>query len=250
MTSLLSIPSPSNGVWEVAGFPIRGYALCIIIGIALAIWIGERRYRARGGQPGTVMDVAVWAVPFGIIGGRIYHVVTSPQAYFGDGGVPLDALKIWQGGLGIWGAVVFGGVGAWIGVRRRKVPLAPFADAIAPGIAVAQAVGRWGNWFNQELFGGPTSLPWGLEIDLAHRPAEYLDVETFHPTFLYESLWMMVVAGVLVWSDRRWRTWSRAGVRPVRSALLRRTTPDRDGQSRCGQRDPGFSESTSGSRWW
>jgi prolipoprotein diacylglyceryl transferase len=205
MTSLLSIPSPSSGVWEVAGFPIRGYALCIIIGIALAIWIGERRYRARGGQPGTVMDVAVWAVPFGIIGGRIYHVVTSPQAYFGDGGVPLDALKIWQGGLGIWGAVVFGGVGAWIGVRRRKVPLAPFADAIAPGVAVAQAVGRWGNWFNQELFGGPTSLPWGLEIDLAHRPSEYLGVETFHPTFLYESLWMMVVAGVLVWSDRRWQ---------------------------------------------
>jgi prolipoprotein diacylglyceryl transferase len=205
MTSLMSIPSPSDGVWEVAGFPIRGYALCIIVGIALAIWIGERRYRARGGQSGTMTDVAVWAVPFGIIGGRIYHVITSPQAYFGDGGDPIDALRIWQGGLGIWGAVVFGGIGAWIGVRRRHIPLPPFADALAPGLAVAQAVGRWGNWFNQELFGGPTSLPWGVEIDPVHRPGEYLDVETFHPTFLYESLWMLAVAGVLVWADRRWR---------------------------------------------
>jgi prolipoprotein diacylglyceryl transferase len=205
VSSVLSIPSPSSGVWEVGGVPIRGYALCIIVGIALAIWIGERRFRARGGQPGTVMDVAVWAVPFGIVGGRVYHVITSPQAYFGEGGDPLGALQIWHGGLGIWGAVLLGGVGAWIGVRRRGVPLPPLGDAIAPGIAVAQAVGRWGNWFNQELFGGPTTLPWGLEIDLSHRPAAYLDDTTFHPTFLYESLWMLLVALVLVWCDRRWR---------------------------------------------
>lgn len=203
--SVLSIPSPSSGVWEVAGIPIRGYALCIITGIALAIWIGERRFRARGGTAGTVMDVAVWAVPFGIIGGRLYHVITSPQAYFGSGGDPLAAVKIWQGGLGIWGAVLLGGVGAWIGVRRRGIPLPPFADAIAPGIAVAQAVGRWGNWFNQELYGGPTSMPWGLQIDLQHRPADYLGVTTFQPTFLYESVWMLVVAALLVWCDRRWR---------------------------------------------
>jgi prolipoprotein diacylglyceryl transferase len=202
---VISIPSPSSGVWEVAGFPIRGYALSIIVGIALAIWIGERRFRARGGLPGTVMDVAVWAVPFGIVGGRLYHVITSPEAYFGADGDPIAALRIWEGGLGIWGAVVLGGLGAWIAVRRRGIPLPPFADAVAPGIAIAQAVGRWGNWFNQELFGGPTTLPWGVEIDLDHRPAQYLDAQTFQPTFLYESLWMVIVAGILVWADRRWR---------------------------------------------
>jgi prolipoprotein diacylglyceryl transferase len=147
----------------------------------------------------------VWAVPFGIIGGRIYHVITSPAAYFGEGGDPVDALRIWEGGLGIWGAVVLGGVGAWIGVRRRGIPLPPFGDAIAPGIAVAQAVGRWGNWVNQELYGGPTTLPWGVEIDLEHRPTDYLDVATFHPTFLYESIWMLAVAGILVLADRRWQ---------------------------------------------
>jgi prolipoprotein diacylglyceryl transferase len=202
---VLSIPSPSNGVWEVGFFPIRGYALCIIVGIALAIWIGERRFQARGGVAGTVMDVAVWAVPFGIIGGRLYHVLTSPQAFFGEGGSPADIVQVWEGGLGIWGAVVLGGVGAWIGVRRRGIPLPPFADAIAPGIAVAQAVGRWGNWFNQELYGGPTTLPWGLQIDLENRPTDYLDSETFHPVFLYESLWLIAVAGLVVWADRRWR---------------------------------------------
>lgn len=203
--SVLSIPSPADGVWYIGFFPLRGYAVAIIIGIALAIWIGDRRWRARGGAPGVVADVAVWAVPFGIIGGRLYHVITSPAAYFGEGGHPVDAIKIWQGGLGIWGAVILGGVGAWIGVRRRGIPLPPFGDAIAPGIAIAQAVGRWGNWFNQELFGGPTMLPWGVEIDLAHRPLDYLDVTTFHPTFLYESVWMLAVAGILVLVDRRWK---------------------------------------------
>jgi len=200
-----SIPSPSEGVWYLGSIPLRGYALCIILGIALAIFIGDRRWRARGGERGVVADVAIWAVPFGIIGGRLYHVITTPQPYFGTGGEPLDAFKIWQGGLGIWGAVALGGVGAWIALHRRGLPLAPFGDAIAPGLAIAQAVGRWGNWFNQELFGGPTDLPWALEIDAEHRPAEYLDAPTFHPTFLYESLWLLVVAAVLVVADKRWR---------------------------------------------
>ena len=204
-SALLSIPSPPEGVWYLGPLPLRGYALSIIVGIALAIWLGERRWRARGGSPGLVMDVALWAVPFGIVGGRLYHVISSPQAYFGENGVPLDAVKIWQGGLGIWGAVALGGVGAWIGCRRHGVPLPPFGDAVAPGIALAQAVGRWGNWFNQELFGGPTNLPWGLEIDVQHRPVGYEDVATFHPTFLYESLWLLVVAAVVVWADRKWR---------------------------------------------
>ena len=197
------IPSPSQGVWQLGPFPIRAYAFAIILGIVVAIWLTDRRWVARGGRPGTTADVAVWAVPFGIVGGRIYHVITSPQAYFGAGGHPVDAFKIWQGGLGIWGAVAFGALGAWIGCRRRGILLPPFADAIAPGLALAQALGRWGNWFNQELFGRPTTLPWGLEIDPAHRPAGYEQYATFHPTFLYESLWCVVIAIVLIWADRR-----------------------------------------------
>ena len=197
------IPSPSQGVWQLGPFPIRAYAFAIILGIIVAIWLTDRRWVARGGRPGTTADVAVWAVPFGIVGGRIYHVITSPQAYFGAGGHPVDAFKIWQGGLGIWGAVAFGALGAWIGCRRQGILLPPFADAIAPGLALAQALGRWGNWFNQELFGRPTTLPWGLEIDPAHRPAGYEQYATFHPTFLYESLWCVVVAIVLIWADRR-----------------------------------------------
>ena len=197
------IPSPSQGVWQLGPFPIRAYAFAIILGIVVAIWLTDRRWVARGGRPGTTADVAVWAVPFGIVGGRIYHVITSPQAYFGVGGHPIDAVKIWQGGLGIWGAVAFGALGAWIGCRRQGILLPPFADAIAPGLALAQAIGRWGNWFNQELFGRPTTLPWGLEIDAAHRPAGYEQYSTFHPTFLYESLWCVVIAIVLIWADRR-----------------------------------------------
>jgi prolipoprotein diacylglyceryl transferase len=200
MVGVLSIPSPDSGVWYLGPFPVRGYALSIILGIALAIWIGERRWRARGGEPGVVMDVAVWAVPFGIIGGRLYHVITTPERFFGADGDPASIVRIWEGGLGIWGAVMLGALGAWIGVRRRGIPLAPFGDAIAPGIAVAQAVGRWGNWFNQELYGRETTLPWAVEIDQANGT-----VGTYHPAFLYESLWMLLVAGVLVLVDRRLR---------------------------------------------
>jgi prolipoprotein diacylglyceryl transferase len=202
---LTSIPSPHQGVWHLGPLPIRAYALCIVAGIVAAIVISDRRWRERGGSSGTVGDLAIWAVPFGILGGRLYHLATTPQPYFGKHGHPMDAFKIWNGGLGIWGAVLLGGVGAWIGCRRRGIPLPAFADAIAPGILVAQALGRWGNWFNQELFGRPTTLPWGLRIDPAHRPPNYPDATTFHPTFLYESLWCLLVAGVCVWADRRWR---------------------------------------------
>lgn len=200
-----SIPSPSQGVWYLGPVPLRAYALCILAGILVAVWMGERRFRARGGPVGTVADVAVWAVPFGVVGGRIYHVVSSPDAYFGPGGDPLSALYIWQGGLGIWGAVALGAVGCAIGCRRAGVPLAPFADAVAPGVLVAQAIGRLGNWFNQELFGRPTDLPWGLEIDPRFRPAGFEDVATFHPTFLYELLWNLAAAGLLIYLDRRFR---------------------------------------------
>ena len=163
-TLLAAIPSPDRGVWMLGPVPIRAYALCIIAGIIVAVLWGERRFVARGGEPGVVTDVAVWAVPFGLVGGRAYHVATDWPTYFGPGRDPIEALYIWQGGLGIWGAVMLGAVGAWIACRRRGVPLPFFADAVAPGIVVAQAIGRLGNWFNQELYGRTTDLPWGLEI--------------------------------------------------------------------------------------
>ena len=203
---LTSIPSPEVGTWNLGPIPLRAYALLIIAGIVVATWWGGKRYVARGGRPGTILDIAVWAVPFGIVGGRLYHVITDHQLYFGPGGSGIvGALRIWDGGLGIWGAVALGALGAWIGARRAGVLLPPVADAIAPGIAVAQAIGRWGNWFNSELFGAPTDLPWGLEIAVQHRPVGYEDFATFHPTFLYESLWLAATALVLVWADRRFR---------------------------------------------
>jgi prolipoprotein diacylglyceryl transferase len=211
---LAAIPSPTQGVWDLGPFPVRAYALCIIAGIVLACWIGERRWLARGGAPGDVLDVAVWAVPFGIVGGRIYHVITTPEPYFGAHGDPLRAFAIWEGGLGIWGAIAFGAVGAWIGCRRRGIPLPAFADAIAPGIAVAQAIGRLGNWFNNELYGKATDLPWALTVHRwdasAGRALTGPDgaaqvLGTFHPTFLYELLWNLGVAALVVWADRRFR---------------------------------------------
>jgi prolipoprotein diacylglyceryl transferase len=201
---LAAIPSPPQGVWNLGPVPIRAYALLIVVGIVVAVWWGNRRYVARGGEPSVVTDVAIWAVPFGIVGGRLYHVITDHQLYFGPHGAGfMAAVRIWDGGLGIWGAVSLGALGAWIGARRAGVLLPPFADAIAPGIAVAQAIGRFGNWFNQELFGSPTDLPWGLQIAVDNRPAGYEQFATFHPTFLYEALWMMGVAAVVVWADRR-----------------------------------------------
>ncbi len=204
MTGLLAgIPSPSQGTWYLGPVPVRAYALSILLGIVLAVWLGDRRWRARGGRPGDVADVAVWAVPFGIVGGRLYHVVTSPGPYFGADGDLALVPQVWRGGLGIWGAIALGGVGAYIGARRAGLRFPALADALAPGILLAQAVGRWGNYFNQELFGGPTDLPWGLQIDPANRPAAFADATTFHPTFLYESLWSLAAVGVLLWADRR-----------------------------------------------
>ena len=206
------IPSPSEGVWHLGFFPIRGYAMCILGGIVAAVWITQKRLGDRGGRAGLALDISAWAVPFGILGGRIYHLITSPQAYFGDGGHPLDAFKIWNGGLGIWGAIALGAVGAWIGCRRQGVPLAVFGDCAAPGILVAQAMGRWGNYFNNEIYGGPTSLPWGLRVYEWDQSAGRAVTDgsgnpvvkgVFQPTFLYESLFCLVLALVLVVLDRR-----------------------------------------------
>jgi prolipoprotein diacylglyceryl transferase len=202
---LAFIPSPSRGVLYLGPIPLRGYAFCIIIGVFVAVWLGGKRWVARGGQKTTVADIAVWAVPFGLVGGRLYHVITSYELYFGDGKDWVNAFKIWEGGLGIWGAIALGAVGAWIGCRRRGIPLPAWADALAPGIALAQACGRWGNWFNQELYGRPTDLPWALKIDSAHRPVDSPDLATYHPTFLYESLWCVGVALLVIWADRRFK---------------------------------------------
>jgi prolipoprotein diacylglyceryl transferase len=202
----MSIPSPSDGVWYLGPLPIRGYALAIILGIVAAIWIGERRWQARGGRAGDIQDLAIWAVPFGLVGGRLYHVLTDHDLYFGSGRHPIEALYIWRGGLGVWGAVALGAVGAIIGARRKGIKLLPVLDAMAPGVLVAQAIGRWGNWFNQELFGKPTDLPWGLSVsDDVAANAGYPPGTTFHPTFLYECLWCLIGFAVLVWADRRFR---------------------------------------------
>ncbi|MFJ1461542.1 prolipoprotein diacylglyceryl transferase [Nocardia sp. N2S4-5] len=212
---LASIPSPPRGVWYIGGFPLRAYALCIIVGIVAAIWWGERRWRERGGPAGAVLDVAMFAVPFGLIGGRLYHVATDWQKYFGDGGHPMNALKIWEGGLGIWGAVLLGGVGAWIGCRVYRIPLPALGDAIAPAILLAQAIGRLGNYFNQELYGRATDLPWGLEIYLRFDSDGQLDMmngvstgvveKVVQPTFLYELVWNLIGVLVLVLVDKRFR---------------------------------------------
>ena len=199
-----AIPTPSFSVVEIGPFTIHAYALCIIAGVTVAIWLGNRRFlTAFPDARGIVSDVAIVAVPAGVIGGRIYHVISSPSQYFGTNGKPLDALKIWQGGLGIWGAISLGAVGAFFAYRQlarsRELPqFRYFLDALAPGILFAQAIGRWGNWFNGELYGRPTDLPWALEIPPSLRVAQYREFETFHPTFLYESLWCVLVGLLLI----------------------------------------------------
>jgi prolipoprotein diacylglyceryl transferase len=207
-----TIPSPTSGVWHLGPFPVRAYALCILLGIVVAVWITGRRLVDRGHPREKAIDISAWAVPFGIVGGRLYHVITTPQPYFGSGGHPIRALYIWEGGLGIWGAVALGAVGAWLGARRHGVPFLDFIDAAAPGVAVAQAIGRWGNWFNNELYGRPTDLPWGLTIHEWDQGAGHavrdaggkaIVLGTFQPTFLYESLWCLLLALFLVVVDRR-----------------------------------------------
>jgi prolipoprotein diacylglyceryl transferase len=211
---IASIPSPTEGVWYLGPVPIRAYALAIMIGIVVAIWLGERRWIARGGRPGDVFDIAIWAVPFGIVGARAYHLITDWDNYFAAGREPLEALRIWEGGLSIWGAIAGGALGGWIAARRRGIPFPALADALAPGIVLAQAIGRWGNYFNNELYGRPTDLPWGLEVhqmqnfravrDETGAPV-LLEGGPFHPIFLYESLWAVGTALVLIWADRRFR---------------------------------------------
>jgi prolipoprotein diacylglyceryl transferase len=206
MRPLAYIPSPAHGVWHLGPFPIRAYALCIIAGVIVAIVLADYRWRARGGSTATVNQIATWAVPFGLVGGRLYHLITDPELYFSKNSWhPIGALEVWNGGLGIWGAIALGAVGAWIGCRRAGASFPAFADAAAPGIVLAQAIGRWGNYFNQELFGKATTMPWGLKIDAAHAAESNVPAGTYQPTFLYESIWDIGTALVVIWADRRFR---------------------------------------------
>ncbi|WP_017178522.1 prolipoprotein diacylglyceryl transferase [Actinomyces timonensis] len=215
-----SIPSPSQSVWHLGPLPIRAYAFCILAGVALAVWWTDRRYRARGGQAEFALDTAMLTVPIGIICARLYHVITSPDAYFGPNGDLARIPRIWEGGIGIWGGVAGGLISGALFLHHRGVRLAPFADAVAPAILAAQAIGRLGNWFNQELFGGPTTLPWGLEIDRAHLPAGYAPGTLFHPTFLYEALWSAAGVCALLWLERRLRRGGASGGRLLWAYLM------------------------------
>jgi prolipoprotein diacylglyceryl transferase len=202
------IPSPAQGVWHLGPLPIRAYALCIIAGVVAAVWFGERRWVARGGTRGEIGDIAILGVPFGLVGARLYHVATDHDLYFGHGkgwrGFG-QAFEIWHGGLGIWGGIAAGILGGAIAARRRGIRMLPLIDAVAPALLLAQAIGRWGNYFNQELFGRPTKLPWGLKIDPSHWPSgrTFPAGTVFHPTFLYESIWDLGAMGLVLWADRR-----------------------------------------------
>ena len=198
---IASIPSPSRNGVELGPLELRAYGVMIALGVLAAVWLSRRRWESRGGDPDEISRIALWAVPAGLIGSRLYHVITDWRRFQSDGW--LDALAIWKGGLGIPGGMAAGIlVGLWM-MRRQRMHRGETLAAMVPALPLAQAIGRLGNWFNQELFGSPTDLSWGLEIDEAHRPAQYLDVETFHPTFLYEAVWNLLLCGLLVILDRR-----------------------------------------------
>jgi len=201
--SLAAIPSPPFDALSLGPLRIQMYGLCIAAGVVAAVVIGQRRWRRWGGDPEDIVTVGIWAVPAGLVGARIYHVITDWNRLYSDGNWA-DAFKIWQGGLGIPGAVLLGSLVGIVVARRTVVDWRRFADMAAPAIPVAQAVGRLGNWFNQELFGSPTDLPWGLRIDAVNRPAEVVAAETFHPTFLYEGLWNLGLAGLIIWGSNRY----------------------------------------------
>jgi prolipoprotein diacylglyceryl transferase len=193
------IPSPSSNGLHIGPLFVHAYGLAYVFAVAAAIAVTTRRWEARGGDPALVREVAIWGFPAGLIGGRLYFLATSwdqvPKHWWGP-------FAIWSGGLGIWGGIAGGTLGGLWVLRRRHVDIPAFLDAAAPGLLVAQAIGRIGNYFNQELFGGPTTLPWGLEISPAHRPARYASYATFHPTFLYEMIWNLSLAAALVWLGR------------------------------------------------
>jgi prolipoprotein diacylglyceryl transferase len=209
---ITSIPSPDVSFIEIGPLRIYFYALFILTGILLAMLLAESRLKSRGVESGVALDVSFWAIPFGILGARFFHVVTHPNDYFFEGADLLAPFRIWEGGLAIYGALIFGSLGAYIGARRSGIKFTAYLDAVAPGILLAQAIGRWGNYFNNELFGQPTDLPWGLEIPSSNPayPAGFPDGVLFHPTFLYESIWSLVGVALLLAADKRFNLrWGR-----------------------------------------
>ncbi len=203
---LAALPSPPSNAIHIGPLAFRAYGVAIAVGVVLAVHIAQRRWAARGGDEADIVSVAMWAVPAGLVGARLYHVVTDWHRFEGRW---WHAFAVWEGGLGIPGGLLVGVMTGVVVARRRGLPVAGLLDAVAPAIPVAQAVGRLGNWFNQELFGRPSDLPWALRIDAEHRPDGFADVATYHPTFLYEGLWNLALAGLLVYVGRRWRP--RAG---------------------------------------
>ena len=206
MIALLgSIPSPQINSFMVGPFKIHFYALCILTGMILAIWLADRRLVQRGAKSGIALDIALWTIPIAVIGARIFHVLTHSGDYFYPGADLAAVLRIWEGGIAIYGGLLGGALGAWIGANRSGIKFWSFADAVAPGILLAQGIGRWGNYFNQELFGLPTTLPWGLEINPSNAafPVGLPSETLFHPTFLYESLWSLIGVIILLALDKR-----------------------------------------------
>jgi prolipoprotein diacylglyceryl transferase len=202
---IAAIPSPDVSYIELGPFRIHFYALFILAGIVIALILTESRLRARGAEAGIALDISLWAIPFGILGGRFFHVLTHPDDYFYPGADLLAVFRIWEGGLAIYGALILGCVGAYIGARSAGIKFTSYLDAVAPGVLLAQAIGRWGNYFNNELFGTPTDLPWGLEIPSSNPayPAGLPEGVLFHPTFLYESIWSLAGVALLLAADRR-----------------------------------------------
>jgi prolipoprotein diacylglyceryl transferase len=199
---LASIPSPGRDSFDLGPLHLRAYGLIIALGVYVAVRWARARWEARGGKGSDITDFAVWCVPAGLVGARVYHVITDWQLFRGRW---IDVFKIWEGGLGVWGAVAGGTLAGLIVAQRRGLDKPALFDTVAPVIPMAQAIGRWGNWFNQELFGRPTDLPWALRIDPAHRPPGYEQYDTFHPTYLYESLWCLIVVGIVLFVERRFR---------------------------------------------
>ncbi len=198
------LPSPATSVWHLGVIPVRAYAVCVLAAALAGLWLTGRRYRQAGGRPGVILDLATVAVPVGLIGARIYSVLTDFHRYFGPGRDWTDLLRVWDGGMGVAAAVASGAVAAWVYCRRTGVEVAPVALASAPALAVAQAISVWGNWFSQELYGSPSGLPWAVAIAPQHRAAGFQPAATFQPLFLYESLLDLLVAVAVTVAIRRY----------------------------------------------
>ena len=199
------IPSPSRGLWHIGPVPLRGYALCVLLGITVCLWVTDRRYRGMGGRPGQVLDIATVAVPFGLAGARAYGVLTNYHLYFGHHRDWVNVLRIWDGWFGMPGGVAAAALGAWIAGRRQGLRLSPVAGAAAPGLAFAAAIASWGNWLSQQVYGRPATVPWALEIAPAHRVPGYENFATFQPVFLYASIWDVLTGVLVIMLARRFR---------------------------------------------